>query len=421
MTSEVAIANKSAIAVAADSAITVGNTKVHRSANKIFSISDAEPLGLMVYGNGEFCGLPWETLAKLFRQKHGLIEFATVQECFDAFRSFLESAEFFTDREQKLNLMLFATDIVENVFGEVVGLPQRRISRAIANEIASQIERFDEGPDDGVRLRFSMPTLHQFRRNFSELVAAVCDEIFDEINYELPKALRTRFVELVWRGLGSNYRSRFAAGVGVFGFGEVELLPQLVVEEFDACCYGNLRSIDLQIPPINQQNSASIFPFADREVMHSFIEGVNRRTQFLYSVLAHQCMERLAERIVKDNFTLTSAEYAVVSDINGKIIRQVMDDFVEEIGTWIMLESIGQVVDVVAGMPKEEIAALAEALVEVTAARSKVVDAVESVGGDVDVCVVTKGDGLIWIKRKHYFDLEKNQQYLRRRFRSSEK
>jgi hypothetical protein len=312
--------------------------------------------------------------------------------------------------------MLFATDIVEQVVAEIEDVPRRQISSVLSETIDHQIALYrDRGSQHG-RLRFTGPTLAKFRREFGPLAVAVCNETSGNSENALSKRWYPRIVELVWTALCSNYQSRFAAGVCMFGFGEAELLPQLVVEEFDGCCNGGLRSIDLQIAPITQQNSAGIFPFADREVMHSFMEGVNRRTRFMFNVLIELSMHELAERIVKDNFTLSAQQLAVVKAINDKTITAMMEKFTANIDSWIMAESIGPIVDVVSGMPKEEIAALAEALVEVTAARSKVMDAVESVGGDVDVCVVTKGDGLIWIKRKHYFDLGKNQQYLRRRF-----
>jgi hypothetical protein len=35
----------------------------------------------------------------------------------------------------------------------------------------------------------------------------------------------------------------------------------------------------------------------------------------------------------------------------------------------------------------------------------------ESVGGPVDVAVISKGDGFIWIKRKHYFSPDLNSQF----------
>ena len=64
MTSEVAIINHSAIVVAADSAVTVGRDKVHTSANKIFAVSNASPIGAMINGYAEFAGIPWETLLR---------------------------------------------------------------------------------------------------------------------------------------------------------------------------------------------------------------------------------------------------------------------------------------------------------------------------------------------------------------------
>ena len=35
----------------------------------------------------------------------------------------------------------------------------------------------------------------------------------------------------------------------------------------------------------------------------------------------------------------------------------------------------------------------------------------ETVGGPIDVAVISKGDGFIWIKRKHYFKAELNPQF----------
>ena len=34
-----------------------------------------------------------------------------------------------------------------------------------------------------------------------------------------------------------------------------------------------------------------------------------------------------------------------------------------------------------------------------------------TVGGPIDVAVISKGDGFIWIDRKHYFEREKNEHF----------
>ena len=74
MTSEVALMNRSAVVLAADSAATVKvweNGKeverFHKGADKIFNISTTQPVGLMIYDGAEFQGTPWEVLVKAYR------------------------------------------------------------------------------------------------------------------------------------------------------------------------------------------------------------------------------------------------------------------------------------------------------------------------------------------------------------------
>ncbi len=40
----------------------------------------------------------------------------------------------------------------------------------------------------------------------------------------------------------------------------------------------------------------------------------------------------------------------------------------------------------------------------------------ETVGGPIDVAVISKHDGFIWMLRKHYFQAELNPQFLQRYF-----
>lgn len=63
-------------------------------------------------------------------------------------------------------------------------------------------------------------------------------------------------------------------------------------------------------------------------------------------------------------------------------------------------------------LPKDELAAMAESLVNLTSFKRKVTLERETVGGPIDVAVISKGDGFVWIKRKHYFKPELNPQFL---------
>jgi len=52
MSAGICIMNKTAIALAADSAVTIGDhLAIHNSANKLFSLSRVAPVGVIVYSN----------------------------------------------------------------------------------------------------------------------------------------------------------------------------------------------------------------------------------------------------------------------------------------------------------------------------------------------------------------------------------
>ncbi len=56
---------------------------------------------------------------------------------------------------------------------------------------------------------------------------------------------------------------------------------------------------------------------------------------------------------------------------------------------------------------------MAEALVNLTQFRQRMTMEMETVGGPIDVAVISKGDGFIWINRKNYYKPELNQHLLK--------
>jgi hypothetical protein len=67
--------------------------------------------------------------------------------------------------------------------------------------------------------------------------------------------------------------------------------------------------------------------------------------------------------------------------------------------------------DIVESLQKADLAEMAETLVNLTAFKRHISKDAETVGGPTDVAIITKGDGFVWIKRKHYFDIKLNQSF----------
>lgn len=80
------------------------------------------------------------------------------------------------------------------------------------------------------------------------------------------------------------------------------------------------------------------------------------------------------------------------------------------------------IIQSVSSLPIEELALLAESMINITSLRRKVaIDRnIGTVGGPIDVSIISKGDGFIWLKGKHYFERKYNPQYFYSHFDKKE-
>ena len=122
MTAEIAVMNKSAVALAADSAATLETQRVHKiyMVNKLFALSKYHSVGMMIYGKPQLLGVPWETVIEMYRRHLGTKNFGTLIEYSQDLISFIESAnDLFPEKVQKNffqeSLALFYTIIYQGL------------------------------------------------------------------------------------------------------------------------------------------------------------------------------------------------------------------------------------------------------------------------------------------------------------------
>ena len=80
MTAIVGIINKHAVAMAADSAVTIDGQKVFNSANKLFALSKFKPVAIAFYNNMNLVNCPWEIITKEYRHHLGSRSYGTLRE-----------------------------------------------------------------------------------------------------------------------------------------------------------------------------------------------------------------------------------------------------------------------------------------------------------------------------------------------------
>lgn len=94
-------------------------------------------------------------------------------------------------------------------------------------------------------------------------------------------------------------------------------------------------------------------------------------------------------------------------------LKKYSDEF-SKVWTKILRDQYLPLRKVIAGLSVQEMSELAETLVMLESLKEKVTVRTQSVGGPVDVAVITKHEGLVWIKRKLYFDPNLNSRYFAR-------
>jgi hypothetical protein len=415
MTAEIAILNKSAIAVAADSAVTRGNNKVHITANKIFRISQTLPLGLMVYGNADVFGMPWEVLAKLYRDENGTKSHSSVIGAAQDFIAFITGPRFVNDDIKEGEMINIAYDVAMKLHRVCSGKTKILRSASFSEEIKSLTVRVEAR---GLLENYAVPDDRAFAREYGALCREVLREVFDE-DSRLSIAASKPFPELVRKVTEHKFFSSYLSGFVVFGFGADDFLPVLQHFHVDGAPYGKPRISPTDATFIKRSvgEEVSVLAFAQRDTASLFMEGVSSSTKTFFLKAMRLSLEKFGNKIFKeftDASKITSDEAAVYNALFVKEINAFTNTFTEEVDNYLNENSVSRILYALDGIGKEDMAKLAESLVEITSLKMRVSRDVETVGGPIDVAVLSKTDGFIWIKRKHYFQPELNSHYFQR-------
>ncbi len=155
MTAEIAILNKNAVALAADSAVTLrnpDNQKVYNTANKLFMLSKYYPVGIMVYGSADLMGIPWETVIKMFRAELNTTNFDRLIQFAEHFIHFLEG-----------NRLLFTEALQEAEFAGMCQWVLSQVQQKIDSKIQAEITANEGIDDSGVERVIAEVTAEEFQ------------------------------------------------------------------------------------------------------------------------------------------------------------------------------------------------------------------------------------------------------------------
>lgn len=407
MTAEIAILNRSAIALAADSAVTVGRARVWKHSNKLFSLSSHNDIGVMIFGTGDFCGISWEIVIKQFRKYLGKRVFKKLSDSSKEFRDFLGKFETPGKEISQLNLYFVFLVAIDECKEAVT-----------ANKALQKRKQFLQATDDAIKESEDLPvilpnlTREAFAKSYSKTIK---NFLKSNSGVHPTSAIHSKMITLCWERIRRQSESSFETGVVFAGYGEDEILPCIEHWVVDGKYGTQARAWIERQHDLNGNNAPSglVIPFAQSDIAYLFMEGMQLDYLEFIEKTTSGILQKKSERLIDEYVAQQDrdVEKAKQKADNEITVRKFMDEFKDMRKD----EAVKPMLNVVSSLPKEEMAAMAEALVEITSLRRKIDSKLESVGGPVDVAVISKSDGFIWIKRKQYFDIDLNRDFMVRR------
>lgn len=408
MTAEVAIINQHGIAIAADSAVTIGEDRVWKSTNKIFSLGPSHDIVIMVYGSGAFSAFPWETVVKSFKSDNELSDFGTVEDCSDAFTTFLAHDRWHDDLQSQIcPLSIFAKEVSE--------LREETISSSRAefrSKCKATLEEWIELASEN-EVCISGMKKSEFIDEFSESIERLRKEEFSE---HFPKYLSDLLIDYLYTYFThSRCPSGYESGVVIAGFGKDEYQPSLVELIVDGRFEKHVRLWSARKSSFSEfGNPCQIIPFAQRDMTNLFMEGISPAYGGLIDGLISEILDSASDQILK-SFHGTAEEKIVEKRIQERSTREIRSKISKLLSDFRNQYFVQPLMSNVRNLPREEMAAMAEALVELTSLRRKIDSTLQTVAGPVDVVLISKSDGVVWMKRKHYFRPEINHDFFARK------
>jgi hypothetical protein len=423
MTSEVVVMNRLGVALASDSTATVysGRRPKFFHADKLFMLSHRHPVGVMVYNNSSLLGVPWETILKMFRSRLGSKEFDTLEGYSTELLGYLNNnVHLFPETEQ----VKFYLRLVDTLYSGLRSGIARKILDLVpesgedATVVARQATReIVLGSQNEWRSRkdatcFDTKAATQWAAHQSGEINKLIAKHFENADAEVAHALHDLATLIVAK---DQILPESLSGLVIAGFGGSEYFPVMQAFELGEIFGGKLKYQHKATEKVGSDNPSVVKPFAQVDMVQTFLNGVSPSFEY-----------KLTRELLRLGLGLPDAVIDELEGISKKrkeqfkekirpiISRDVMMPFIRRLAEFRNARHLQPVRQAIAFLPKNELAHVASSLVNLNSFQKRMsISEDETVGGPIDVAVISKGDGFVWIERKHYFKPELNHHFFR--------
>lgn len=416
MTSEVCVINRLAVVLAADSATTVTHwgdkgkeERYFKGANKNFQLSNFQPVGMMIFDSADLLKVPWEVVVKEFRSSLGKKTFNSLEGYALEFFSFLNgSTRLFPSQVQKEVFLSAARAAAVRC---VIGLNDddkdpAKLRAEVEEAVVSKRKHVDGLPlAPGIEKDAPAEAIVAWRDELVKIIQD-WDATFGKL---FPKDIGA-FAELgILEVFKTPQEFMGTTGLVFAGFGDHDVFPAMIEYSSSGMVAGKHVAREVSRMAINHEVPAWLSAFAQTSMSDTFSLGLSEDVYTAVMETLEAGLAPFAEEIV----TAGGGDIKKIGDLKKrtnaaalKIGKSVLDRARKD-HAYPLRRVLG-------ALPVDEMAELAETLINLQSLKEKVTKPSETVGGPIDVAIITRSEGLVWIKRKHFFDINLNSRYMQR-------
>ena len=417
MTAEIVVMNKNGVALAADSAVTMGQ-KIYQTSNKVFSLSKYYPIGVMVYNNSEFLGVPWEIIIKTYRKNLGNDQYDKIEDYSEDLLKFLTSNnELFSVDEELLNIKSLYTSLFLKIKNDIKNNVENYLSAvgpindSILNKIINEVLSISIKKLEKIDFIGTIPNDFNILDDYYETIIEVKNEVFEKLPFT--RGTLNKLYEICNLFIKKEIISEnISSGMVIAGYGKNDYFPGLIHISIETRIKTLLKYKIGDAIKISHKMPAGVFAFAQKEMVSAFMEGMTKELFDFNRFYIKSIFDEYAQ-IIGNKFGKSQQSKKKIVTKFRKIHDNLINSYLNDMQKIKEDHYITPIIDAVSFLPKEELALMAETLVNLTLFRRKVSMDLETVGGPIDVALISKGDKFIWIKRKHYFQPEMNFQFFK--------
>ncbi|MDB5658913.1 MAG: hypothetical protein JWS10_1528 [Cypionkella sp.] len=416
VTSEICLMNRLGVVLAADSATTVtywnGNAdevRYFKGANKIFQLTDHHPVGIMIYNSVDALHVPWEVVIKEFRRTLGSKSFNSVAGYADEFLTFINNDQRIFPAEARR--AEFEDVLNRSILKVLVNFREDHKAGKVADLRAYFDNLLQNGLVDQDKVKFNLQNISSLRQIFGDATQEKFNEWLGIIELTFEPLSEPEIDIILGIALEDIKSISPSTGLVMAGFGDHSVFPEVVHLKNCQFWYDHFCESERVLEGTSYDVPAIISGYAQTSMIDTLRMGFSDDVLGSIARDSTKHCDALVDSVAASVGGVVSEEDK--SAFVGKAVKQIIDGLFD----YARAQHYVPLRRVVGVLPIDEMSTLAETLINLQSLKEKVTKPSETVGGPVDVAAITRSEGLVWVKRKHYFSPEINSRFFERRGR----